>query len=419
MTLGDSLPKVYVVSEIRFHRDSAGRIRAAHPAGAYMWWAPYSAAFGEITVVARLDEKTLSDDGVIADGPGVSFCGLPYFRGGRQLLATWPRTLWRLRQVGVRGDYFILRFPEFASLVSYVRARVVGAKVISNIVSDVGQLVTATFPHRVSVLAAPLADWWVRHCVRQSSAVIYVSERTLQAKYPVQPSTPTLSRSNVVLAAQSIAETPRHARRINATDGLRLISVGSMTYAKGCDFLVEVVASLKQMGIVVVLDIIGDGADRTGVESLAERLGVSTQVRCWGQIDDSHLLRSALDGADLYVSGSRAEGLSRALIEAMARGMPVVATRAGATAEVVADEVLADVDDVAGFSGACARVLEDGELYEKLSAQNIATALKISAAARPELLVDFLKSLKSERQGASSSSALNPGFRDIVTKGSP
>ena len=98
-----------------------------------------------------------------------------------------------------------------------------------------------------------------------------------------------------------------------------------------------------------------------------------------------------LDQAHIYVSGSRAEGLPRATIEAMARGLPVVTTGAGASRELVDPRVVVAIDDRRAFVAAVREVIEDPGFYRALSGENIARAEQVAALANPERLTEFLK----------------------------
>jgi glycosyltransferase involved in cell wall biosynthesis len=82
----------------------------------------------------------------------------------------------------------------------------------------------------------------------------------------------------------------------------------------------------------ILLLIIGDGEERAGLEALATELGVGESVRFMGYRSDA---RAWLAGCDAYVNCSVSEGVSLTILEAMAAGLPVIATRVGGTPEVI------------------------------------------------------------------------------------
>ena len=89
---------------------------------------------------------------------------------------------------------------------------------------------------------------------------------------------------------------------------------------------------------------IGEGRYRGELQQLATGLGVDTHFT--SQLKRAEVM-TQLDRADLFVLASRTEGLPRALLEAMARGLPCVATRVGGIPELLDDDVLCDGGSVA------------------------------------------------------------------------
>jgi glycosyltransferase involved in cell wall biosynthesis len=105
--------------------------------------------------------------------------------------------------------------------------------------------------------------------------------------------------------------------------GTRLIAAGRLVQAKGFDTLLDAAALLEQR---FTLTIYGGGPLHGALSGRIERLGLQDHVMLAGQTD---ALADRLAEADLLVSSSRREGFGNVLIEAMAVGTPVLATRAG------------------------------------------------------------------------------------------
>jgi sugar transferase (PEP-CTERM/EpsH1 system associated) len=89
-------------------------------------------------------------------------------------------------------------------------------------------------------------------------------------------------------------------------------------------------------GRSAVLVITGDGPCRARIEDAARELGVDDRVRVLGERDD---VPTVLNAFDLFVLPSLGEGMSNAVLEAMATGLPVLATRIGGNSELVVDDV--------------------------------------------------------------------------------
>ena len=84
----------------------------------------------------------------------------------------------------------------------------------------------------------------------------------------------------------------------------------------------------------VHLEIAGDGVLRADLEKLTAELGIAGNVRFLGEVAD---IPALLSRASLFVLPSHSEGISLTLLEAMARGLPVVTTSVGGNTEVVID----------------------------------------------------------------------------------
>ncbi len=112
----------------------------------------------------------------------------------------------------------------------------------------------------------------------------------------------------------------------------------------------------------VLLYIVGDGPCRTEVESVVRALGLTQRVRLLGDRPD---VPEILPGLDAFVLPSLGEGMSNTILEAMATGLPVVATRVGGNPELVVHEVtglLVEPRSTDSLATALSRYAEDSRL---------------------------------------------------------
>ncbi|MFI2350446.1 glycosyltransferase [Streptomyces sp. NPDC019443] len=117
-----------------------------------------------------------------------------------------------------------------------------------------------------------------------------------------------------------------------STDLPVVLCVANLRTYKGHQYLLDAVARMKQRGQRCTLVLIGEGPQRHPLQQQAERLGID--VRFLGHRTD---VPSYLARADVVVLPSLEEGLSNAVMEAMAVGRPVVATAVGGTPELLRD----------------------------------------------------------------------------------
>jgi N-acetyl-alpha-D-glucosaminyl L-malate synthase BshA len=123
-----------------------------------------------------------------------------------------------------------------------------------------------------------------------------------------------------------------------------------------------------------VLFMVGDGPDRVDAEQEARTLDVQRSVHFLGKLE---AVAPLLAGADLFLLPSDSESFGLSALEALACGVPVVASRAGGLAEVVRDGetgALCDVGDVDGMADAGATILADADRWRAMSAAAAADA---------------------------------------------
>lgn len=116
---------------------------------------------------------------------------------------------------------------------------------------------------------------------------------------------------------------------------IRLVNVGALAPRKGQEFAIRALALLGERGVEARLVVVGGGPDERMLAARAGELGVKDCVEFVGEQLDP---RPYLEAADLFVFPSRQEGFSNALIEAMASGLPVVASDVGGNREALGSD---------------------------------------------------------------------------------
>ena len=163
-----------------------------------------------------------------------------------------------------------------------------------------------------------------------------------------------------------------------------LLSVGELNRNKNHEKVLRAIAELGRDDVHYA--IAGKGALANELTGLAEELGIAERVHILGYRDDVAELYGA---ADLFVHPSYREGLPVAVIEAMAAGLPVVASRIRGNKDLITDDGgrLVCPCNAHGFAEAIGELLSDTETSEKMGAHNREAAKNYSTEAVSELLM--------------------------------
>jgi glycosyltransferase involved in cell wall biosynthesis len=141
---------------------------------------------------------------------------------------------------------------------------------------------------------------------------------------------------------------------------------------KGIEYLIEAISQLKD----VELEIAGDGPERSELERTVTVFGVSDEVTFTGWIDD---VGREMSTWDVYAQPSVAEGFGIAALEAMAHGIPVVASDVGGLREIVIDGetgFLVSPKSPGRLAARIRELAEDPKLRARLGAAGRARAAK-------------------------------------------
>ncbi|MCU0623798.1 MAG: N-acetyl-alpha-D-glucosaminyl L-malate synthase BshA [Gemmatimonadaceae bacterium] len=169
------------------------------------------------------------------------------------------------------------------------------------------------------------------------------------------------------------ARFPQGLAGVVPTDGKIVMHVSNFRAVKRTVDVVRVFARIAD-AMPATLVMVGDGPDRVLAQEEARLLGVAERVRFLGRIDT---VAPLLAGADLFLLPSENESFGLSALEALASGVPVVASNAGGIPEVVRDGVtgaLRPVGDVEGMADAAVAILGDAARWRTMSAAAAADA---------------------------------------------
>jgi colanic acid/amylovoran biosynthesis glycosyltransferase len=239
-----------------------------------------------------------------------------FTRRVRALLHTWLGLYYALLIRGSRPEHIHVHHGYFSSWIAMVAARLLGIDFSMTL-------------HGSDLLLHPA---YLDIKLKQCSFCVTISEFNrsyILERYPeIQPAKIMVRRMGVDPAINPIKVSPRGP--------LTMLAVGRLHPVKDHDFLIRACRLLKDHNVPFICLIAGDGPERVSIEGLIQDLDLQDEIRLLG-----HLSRHQLDVryavADLVVLTSRSEGIPLVLMEAMVRGIPVLAPMITGIPELVLD----------------------------------------------------------------------------------
>ncbi len=354
----------------------------------------YRRVFGDVVVAARMRDGERPSGAHRSDGDGVRFIGMPNVHGPRWVLRSGALIGPTLRAAVAHAEAVCVRIPGMAG---YTAARVAvrsGRPVQFELIGDpyeAGKADRARVGlagYGFGVFLALRTRWIVRHAVAGS----YVSRAHLQARYPACDGVPTESISSIRLPPEQV----RPPRVFASAPGpLRLICVASLLPVKDHETLIAAVARLRAAGIACELHLCGEGPQLGLLQEQVRREDLGGVVQFHGHVAGRANLDARLDAADLFVLTSLNEGMPRAMLEAMARGLPVVGTSAGGIRELLEPDQLVPVRDPIRLAELVGGLARDPGALSRLAGRSHAVVRGYTADILSERRVRLLSTLRA------------------------
>lgn len=288
-----------------------------------------------------------------ADELGVSFVPLRHVRRALSPIHD-PLGLLELRRLfsSLRPDVVHLNSSKAGVLGRIAAAH---ARVPVRIFTAHGWAFKAT-----SGLAASMYLWADRAVRPLTTMVVCVSETERRAGLAAG----VCVAQRTVVIPNAVEVGPLPVRQSSRTGPVEIVSVGRLADPKDFSTLIKAMARLSPGS--AHLRVLGDGPLRGSIEDEIRQSGLSEVVELVGEVDD---VGPYLLDADIFVLSSRSEGMPLSVLEAMASGLPVVASHVGGLAEVVVEEetgFLTTPREPGEIADRLARLIADPELRARL-----------------------------------------------------
>lgn len=404
--------------EGRFVRDASGVY--SHHLTYDRVWRRYAEVFDQVCVFARVHQGSKAPTGWgRADVDRVRFIDVRNWAGVRGFAAALRSAAAQAKHAALECDAAVLRVPGLTAAVLWqamLRARKpYGLEVVG---SPRAVLYTA-YPFPVRLLAYLIDRWLLAGQLRYAQGVLWVTAGVLQAHARCRIAELTASVSDVELPSGAFVDVTTISDRAQEWSAVRaqshrpwrLCFVGSLMQPyKGLETLLNAVRICLDKGLSLELCVVGEGRLRSQYEAMARRLGLDSKVTFVGLVPAGGPVMALLDRADLFVLPSRTEGLPRSLLEAMARGLPCIATPVGGVPELLPPEVLFPPGQAGLLAERILALLADPQRMAKAAEANLAEARQYSAnvlGPRRQQFYTALRARFEEKAGVSRQTFLS------------
>lgn len=364
----------------------------------YDFWKRYLDVFETVKVVSRLGKADYTQvEGYLrSDGDNVSFAPMPMVRGMKGYVKNVISFIKDAKKAVRDEDCAIIRLPSIpATFVEFVYARKHKPYVLEVVVDPLNA-------YAGNKLAAKILTEQLKKSCLNANGVSYVTQYALQEQYP---SRARVSGKNTeeyfesyyssIILKDSFFAPARDYSQIGNKVKLVHTANNINNDVKGHDVVIEVVKKLNDLGIDASVTFIGDGDLRPELEKMAEVLGVGTKVVFTGLLGSAMEVREKLLEADIFILPTKAEGLPRAVIEAMAVGLPCLSTPVNGIPELLEKEYMFDPMDSQGFTKKIVELLQNPEKMGQTSMRNINKAREYEETVLQKRRIELYTKLKN------------------------
>ncbi|SFF77165.1 Glycosyltransferase involved in cell wall bisynthesis [Salegentibacter agarivorans] len=312
----------------------------------YNFFKNYLDVFDKVDIVCRVQKMEVLDNRwVKSSGPGINFISLPNEHG-----LNWFLNINRYIKEELLAifdtDSFCFRLPSMAAWEIFCQNK---SRNLPYIFESIGDPEDAMISSEDS-LAKRVPIMVLGHILKNRKRKIvyhavtgsYVSIKHLQQKYPIKEDKITESISSIRLESRYIL---KRSKIFDFKKSIRIIHIGSFIPLKNQKDLIQAFKIISAKYPQAKLDFVGDGPTSNACEQFVKKLGLSSEVVFHGQVTGFNNIVKLLDKAQFFILPSFNEGMPRALIEAMARGLICLGSNRGGISELLDEEYLFTVGD--------------------------------------------------------------------------
>lgn len=369
--------KVLVTTHAQMFQTPDGKIWTNSVYG-YDFFKRYLNVFENVRLVTRMKNINYEDLGnrVLVSGPRLEFFSLPFYHGPWQYAKKYIEIQQTLAQAVESCDCAVLRIPDQLAFQIFNKVKSINIPCAVEVVAHSRDLYA---PGTIKTVLRPLLrvlwDFNQKKLCKQADGVAYVTEKYIQKRYPSGVKEMDSERFETFYTSADLDSVyfgePRSKESFDK-DSLNFIHVsGINNTAKGHFELLNVMADLKKQGYKHRLTFIGGGTMLNKFKELSAEMKLDNQVDFLGHLSNPSEISEKLKASDLFILPTMTEGLPRVILEAMATGLPCIATDVGGIPELISDDCLIPPNDINALKEKIVNVSNNKNLLERESKSNL------------------------------------------------
>lgn len=308
-------------------------------------------------------------------------------------------------------NYKLLKQKDLINLVN--NAKIVILRIPSFIGSKLYKLIPKNKKYIVEVVAcawdalwnhsllgkviAPLMYYKEKQIIKKAKYVIYVSNEFLQKRYP--NNNYNIGCSDVSVKTIEKIDLYKRIKKIDKQKNKIILGTCAAVNVryKGQQYVLKAIAKLKKMGISnIEYQLVGGGNPKRLIK-LAKRIKVEKQLKILGTLPHDEVF-GWLDKIDIYIQPSNQEGLCRALIEAMSRGIPCIASNAGGNVELIDNNFIFKRKNVKELKNKILYMINEKKIMKEQSLTNYENSKKYDKSNLENLRNNFYNYVIKEQK---------------------
>lgn len=304
----------------------------------------YVKEFGELNVLSRhksedIDEKKY----VVSSGQNIEFTEIPNFKSIKSFL-TRRKAKRIVENEVLKADMVVARLPSSIGTLAIDAAEKFNKPYIVEVVAC--PLDAYSNHSFIGRMIAPIMYISMKKRVGNAKYVTYVTKNFLQNRYPTSGVSTSVSDVELVEFDNKVLD--RRLEKINNKSNKDYLIIGTIggidIHYKGQESVIKAIKLLekKQQETIYYYQMVGNGNPEY-LEKIIRKYKLEDKIKILGNIPHKEIF-SWLDNIDIYIQPSKTEGLPRALVEALSRGVPSIGTKVGGIPELLDNDCLVSVN---------------------------------------------------------------------------